>query len=131
MNFAAWLISQMVSKRELKVADDQISSPTLADDLAGAILSIVKTNSGGIFHAAGATSLSRYEFAVRVATKLGHDPELIHPVRSDELNQLARRPMNSSLISSRLESETGYRMMPIEAALELFASQAKSGVTAR
>jgi dTDP-4-dehydrorhamnose reductase len=130
LNFGGWLISQLSSRHELRVVDDQMSSPTLADDLAGAILSISTTSSAGIFHTAGATPLSRYDFSVRVAKRMGFDHDLIRPIKSAELKQLARRPINSTLLSNRITNEVGYRMMPIDEALNLLSAQAKQGVVA-
>lgn len=128
LNFAAWLVSQLKAKNPVRIVDDQIASPTLADDLAQAILAIVKSGKIGLFHTAGATPLSRYEFSIRVAKKLGLDESLVHPISSLGLKQTAKRPNNSSLISDRITREVGYTMMPIDKALDLFAKEATTEV---
>jgi dTDP-4-dehydrorhamnose reductase len=125
LNFGAWLVSQLASRKQVKIVKDQITSPTLADDLAGAILAIAKSTSKGILHTAGATSVSRYEFSVKVAEKLDLDEKLIYPIFSSELKQVAKRPINSTLISNRMKKEIGYEMMPLGRALDLFALQAR------
>ena len=125
LNFGAWLASQLLAKKEVKIVTDQITSPTLADDLAGAILALSKSSANGIFHTAGDTAMSRYDFSVRLAEKIGCDPSLIHPIKSSELKQVAKRPLNSSLISTKLARVTGYSMMEIDTALDMFASQSR------
>ena len=129
MNFAAWLVSQLSAKKSVEIVDDQIASPTLADDLARAILAIVRSRKSGLFHTAGRTPLSRYSFSVEVARKLGLDENLIRPIASAKLNQVARRPSNSSLISDKIRREVGCSMMPLGDALNLFERQATSGQT--
>jgi dTDP-4-dehydrorhamnose reductase len=121
LNFGAWLVSQISSGKEVKIVGDQITSPTLADDLAGAILAILKSGKRSvIFHTAGATPLSRYDFSVKLAEKLRLDTNLIHKISSDQLKQVAKRPKNSSLLSDKIKRETGYEMMDIDRALEAF-----------
>ena len=125
LNFGAWLAYQLLAKKEVKIVTDQITSPTLADDLAGAILALSKSSASGVFHTAGATAMSRYDFSVRLAEKIGCDSSLIHSIKSSDLKQVAKRPLNSSLISTKLARVTGYSMMEINSALDTFASQSK------
>ena len=126
LNFAAWLVSQISAGKQVNIVNDQITSPTLANDLAKAILAIVHSNKTGLFHTAGATPLSRYEFSLKVAERLGLDSSLIKPIPTSVLKQLARRPLNSSLLSDRIKKEVGYEMMKIEDALDEFANDSRS-----
>jgi dTDP-4-dehydrorhamnose reductase len=127
LNFGAWLVSQLVEKKEVRIVTDQVTSPTLADDLAEAILAISEDSSAsGLFHTAGRTPLSRYVFSVQLADRLGLDRNLIHPIESSQLKQIAKRPANSSLLSERLKKVVGYEMMNIDQALGAFASQVKT-----
>ena len=129
LNFGAWLVTQLLMKKELNIVKDQITSPTLANDLAEAILALVRSPREGLFHTAGATALSRYDFSVLLARKLGLDSNLIRPIPSSELKQVAKRPLNSSLVSQKIEREVGYRMRNIDEALEIFADEAREGIT--
>jgi dTDP-4-dehydrorhamnose reductase len=130
LNFAAWFVSQVRSGKDVNIVTDQIASPTLADDLAGAILALTDNESAqGVFHTAGATALSRFDFTVRIAKKLGLNETLIHPTDSSKFKQSAKRPLNSSLISNRIKKEVGYEMMSIEKALDEFAKQGQLTVT--
>jgi dTDP-4-dehydrorhamnose reductase len=93
-----------------------------------ALLAVVRSGKGGLFHTAGATPLSRFEFSVRLANRLSLDESLVLPISSSKLKQVAKRPSNSSLVSGRIKREVGYGMMPIDEALDLFAGQAMRGV---
>ena len=125
LNFGAWLVNQLKNKKEVRIVTDQITSPTLADDLASAIFALSRDNSAkGVFHTAGATSLSRYDFSVKVAKKFNLDTNLVHPIYSSSLKQVAKRPMNSTLVSNRL-SKFGYKMMEVDEALDRFYQDSK------
>lgn len=130
LNFAAWFVSRVVSGKEVNIVTDQIVSPTLADDLARAILALSNSSSTqGVYHTAGATPLSRFEFTVKIAKKLDLNEALIYPTDSSKFKQTAKRPLNSSLVSDRIKNEVGYEMMSIDKALDEFAKQAELTVT--
>jgi dTDP-4-dehydrorhamnose reductase len=122
LNFGTWLVEEVARGRTVRIIDDQIASPTLASDLAGAILALVDRKCRGVFHTAGSTATDRHSFSVQLVTRLGLDASLVRPVKTAELNQKAPRPTVSSLSSVRLTSEAGYRMMDLPAALDRFAA---------
>jgi dTDP-4-dehydrorhamnose reductase len=125
LNFGAWLVSQLLAGKQANIVTDQITSPTLADDLAGALLAIAENPlTRGVYHTAGATPLSRYEFCVRLAKKMSLDEQLIHPIESAQLKQIAKRPPNSSLVSERIRKDVGYRMMTLDEQLDSFVLNA-------
>lgn len=129
LNFAMWLLKELKSGKSVRIVQDQVSSPTFADDLAMAILAVAGADATGVFHAAGRTPLSRYNFAKRIAEEFEIETELITPTSSSALSQSAKRPLNSSLVSDRLEGEAGYKMMEISDALEALRRQSNSGAS--
>jgi dTDP-4-dehydrorhamnose reductase len=118
LNFAMWLIQKLARKEPVKIVADQYSSPTLADNLAGALLKLSESTQTGVFHAAGATRISRYEFALKLADSLGFERNLISSATTDELHQLAKRPMDSSLCVDKLSDELNVRMLTVDEALQ-------------
>jgi dTDP-4-dehydrorhamnose reductase len=123
LNFATWLVEEVRAGREVRIVDDQVASPTLADDLAGAILALVDAGEAGLFHTAGGTAIDRYAFSTKLVARLGLDVGRVHPVKTAQLSQKAPRPTNSALRSDRLTERTGYRMLELDAALDRFASE--------
>lgn len=96
-NFVTWVIDSLISGSKINIVTDQFVSPTLNTDLTEQIFSLIKRDEKGIFHTAGAERISRYDFTIKIAEKFGLDKRLINPITSDELNWVARRPMDSSL----------------------------------
>jgi len=120
LNFGTWLVEEVARGRTVRIINDQVASPTLAGDLAGAILALVRHDQCGVFHTAGLTATNRFDFSVRLVQGLGLDSSLVTPVRTADLGQKAPRPVNSSLDSSALSAATGYRMLTLEAAIRRF-----------
>lgn len=123
VNFGTWLVEEVRQGREVRIIDDLVTSPTLAQDLAGAILALIGKHAHGLYHAAGATAVDRHGFSVALVRRLGLDASKVHAVHASEFAQKAPRPTNSSLDSSKLARDTGYRMLELPAALDRFAQQ--------
>ena len=103
INFALWLLDKLRKKEEIKIVTDQWNSPTLNLNMAEMILETVEKRIVGTLHLAGATRLSRYEFAEYIAEVFNLDPTYITPIRSDQLKWVARRPRDSSLNVDKAE----------------------------
>jgi dTDP-4-dehydrorhamnose reductase len=97
INFALWLLDRLKKKEEARIVTDQWNSPTLNTNLAKMILEILDRRITGTFHLAGATRLSRYEFAKYLAETFNLDANDITPAPSKEIPWVARRPEDSSL----------------------------------
>jgi len=67
VNFALWLINKLMNREEVKIVTDQYITPTLNTSLAKMLLEIAERELKGIFHLAGATRVSRYDFALQIA----------------------------------------------------------------
>lgn len=76
---------------------DQWNSPTLNTSLAQMILETLERKLTGTFHLAGATRLSRYEFARFLAETFQLDPSPLIPTSSKDISWVAKRPRDSSL----------------------------------
>jgi dTDP-4-dehydrorhamnose reductase len=123
VNFAIWLIQKLRRKEAVKIVTDQYASPTLADASANAILTLARSDLKGVYHASGATRLSRYEFALKIAEAFGFDGNLIGPITSNELQQKAKRPPDSSLNVDKIRRELDVSVPAIDDALTQFKKQ--------
>ena len=97
VNFALWLIEKLGKKEETKTVTDQWNSPTLNTNLAEMILEIIEKRKTGTFHLAGATRLSRHEFAQNIAETFNLDQNLLRPTSSEKMPWIAKRPRDTSL----------------------------------
>ena len=122
-NFALWLIQNLEKKLPIRVVNDQYGNPTLADDLAHGIMSVLELGRSGIYHIAGREIISRHEFAVRLARVFGFDSALIVPVKTSDLRQLAVRPLKSGLVTLKAEVELGIKPSTVEEGVTVLKSQ--------
>jgi dTDP-4-dehydrorhamnose reductase len=96
-NAATFVYEKLSGRETIRMVHDQFSSPTLNTSLSEMLIEIGERKLPGIIHTAGATRLSRFEFAVGLAKAFGLDASLIKSVEARELQWKARRPPDSSL----------------------------------
>ncbi|MFQ5892164.1 MAG: dTDP-4-dehydrorhamnose reductase, partial [Candidatus Methanofastidiosia archaeon] len=113
-NFVKWVINELSHKKEIKIVQDQYNSPTLQQNLAEIIFSLIDEK--GIFHTAGSERISRFEFARKIAKIFELDDSLIDPIKSKDLKQAAKRPRDSSLCVCKLK-KLGVKVLGVEEGL--------------
>jgi len=123
MNFAIWLLTKLHKNEPLKIVTDQFASATLADSLAESILKMAESKTGGLFHVAGLSCESRYDFSNKLAKKFGYDESLISKVDSSEFKQKAKRPTYSCLNCQKASNEFGLKLLTTDEALEIMKKQ--------
>jgi dTDP-4-dehydrorhamnose reductase len=109
MNFPKKVIAWSKTNSELKIVDDQVSSPTYTIDLAEATLNLVGSGRYGLYHCTNAGSCSRFAWASYILESTGWDGTVI-PVSSDEFETPARRPRFSVLDNFGTRETLGYSM---------------------
>lgn len=102
-SFVAWLVDKLSRGERIRVVDDQIGSPTLADNLARMLVGLLDSDRGGIYNTVGDTILDRHAFAVMAAKLFGLEPALIDRVKTPELGQPAPRPLRAGLIMDKFK----------------------------
>jgi len=124
LNFATWVIDSLRNGRGISVVKDHYNSPTLVDELAEVVLTILQRGLTGVYHTAGAEKVSRYEFAVNIADMFELDKSLITPVKMSELNVWqAKRPRDSSLCIDKLRGMAGVQPLPLDEALKILKNR--------
>jgi dTDP-4-dehydrorhamnose reductase len=113
-NFVARLVRTLADGQRMRVPEDQVGSPTLADDLAEAAWDLVDRQATGTLHLAGRDRVDRLAFARAAARAFGLRQELLEGVATAELGQAAPRPLNAGMVSARAEAIIGRRMMGID-----------------
>jgi dTDP-4-dehydrorhamnose reductase len=101
-NFLYALRRAMLERRTMRVANDQISTPTYNRDLARTTIALLQSRAHGVWNVCGPQRLSRLEFALRAARAMGLDESGIVGVPTAELRQAARRPLSAGLSTERL-----------------------------
>ena len=113
-NFVTTMLGLMANQNKISVVDDQHGSPTLADDLARAIVKIAKTDDGakGIYHFTNSGETTWFEFASHIYElalkhKIIKKKVQLIPITTADYPTTAVRPARSTLDCSRLISEFG------------------------
>lgn len=122
-NFATWLINSTKQGKALKVLTDQFVSPTLNTNLAEMLLEIAERRITGTLHTSGATRVSRYQFAVKLAEAFNLDVKLIKQARMNEMRWRAKRPKDSSLNVSKAEALLNIKPQKLNQALNVMKKE--------
>jgi len=125
-NFAMQVWQKLSAGERMRVASDQVSTPTLVDGLAEVSLRLLELGVGGTVHVAGRDRISRVEFARRLAVAFALDSTLIEAVPTAELGQRARRPLDAGLRTERLQGVLGTEAMALDEALKRVRRQWRS-----
>ena len=126
INFAMFAIDKLKRKETVKAVRDQYGSPTFADNLAEALLRLARYPGNGVFHTAGKSCMSRYEFAIKLADIFGYPTRLVEPVYTSDFKQLAQRPKNSCLRVEKAERDLNIRFLTAEEGIREMKTQTPS-----
>jgi dTDP-4-dehydrorhamnose reductase len=103
-NFVTWLLAELKAGRPVSIVDDQVGSPTFADNLASMLLALLFSDRRGIYNTAGADILDRCTFARLAARIFGLDVALVRPITTAQLRAAAPRPLQAGLIMDKFKS---------------------------
>ena len=101
-SFLNWVVSSLKGNQEIKVVEDQFNNPTWTRSMSDIIVLSIENDLEGIIHWGDSEHISRFEFAKLIAKKFSLNESLIKPVLTSELNQPARRPLQSGLSTEKL-----------------------------
>ena len=118
VNFALWLIDTLKKGERAKIVTDQWNTPTLNTNLAEMTLEAIERKLTGIYHLCGASRVSRFEFAEKIADALGLHKGLLDRVTASQFNWPAKRPVDSSLNTSKAQITLKNKPLVIAKALE-------------
>jgi dTDP-4-dehydrorhamnose reductase len=127
-NFVRTILGAAGQPRELRVVNDQLGSPTSAEDLARAIRALLDIRASGVYHAVNAGACSWHELAVTILRLAGLDHAVV-PISTAELTRPAKRPPRSILDCSKLAA-LGVVMRPWQDALAEYVRHDRSPLTA-
>jgi len=126
--FTNWVLNSLKNSQKIHAFTDQFNTPTLVDDMAKAILQIFTKDKFGLFNAVGATCLSRYQFALKLADRFNLDKNLIIPTSSVGKKQIAPRPPNGCLDNSKIVNDIGFKFSDIDTGIDFIYNQSKTQI---
>jgi dTDP-4-dehydrorhamnose reductase len=122
-NAATYIADSLSKGQRIFIVKDQYSSPTLNTNLALMLIELSERQLPGIIHTAGATRLSRYDFALGLADLMKLQKKLILPTEAENIQWTAKRPLDSSLQVSRATSQLTNRPLEIDEAYRQFITE--------
>jgi dTDP-4-dehydrorhamnose reductase len=110
-HFPAKVLSWAAARPQIKVVEDQVGSPTYAEDLADAFVALLGASApAGIYHLGGSGCVSRYDWARETLAMAGLTTEVL-PALTAEFPAPAERPAYSCLDCSKAAA-LGVRLPP-------------------
>jgi CDP-4-dehydro-6-deoxyglucose reductase, E1 len=122
-NFAMHLWQKLGDGQTLAAPSDQITTPTLVDNLAAVSLQLVEEDAQGVVNVVGEDRLSRADFARVLAKAFVLDPDLVVPTPTADLGQPAARPLEGGLRTERLRELLDTEPMALDEALKRLRRQ--------
>ena len=118
-NFVKTMLSLFATKEELNVVADQFGQPTNANDLAEAIMKIIKSEkiTPGIFNFSNLGRISWFDFAEKIA-ELSDAKIKLNAIETSQYPTPAKRPKNSVLDLDKISKTYAVPLKPWEESLE-------------
>ncbi|MFH1671320.1 MAG: SDR family oxidoreductase [Candidatus Portnoybacteria bacterium] len=116
-NFFMQLFQNQKEKKLMKVPVDQYSNPTYVNLLVGIIYESILKDLTGIFIATGPETINRYDFGLKISNVFDFDEKLMLPVRTEDLGQAARRPLNCGTCSDKIKKALKMEFPSLEESL--------------
>ena len=122
-NIILWVKSSLEQGKEIQVVDDQVRTPTLAEDLAAGCVLIAQKKATGVFNISGGELLTPFQMAIQTADYFGLDKSLIKRTDSSRFTQPAKRPLKTGFIIDKARKQLGYEPKTFQAGIGILAKQ--------
>ena len=106
-SLAEFFFNNLTAGKPVNGFTDMFFSPLYVGHLAKTLLEMLERRLGGIYHVYSSESLSKYDFGVRLAQEFGLDASLIRPISALDSDLLARRSLNLSMNTDKLQAVLG------------------------
>ena len=118
-NFVKTMLNLFATKEELNIVADQFGQPTNANDLAEAIMKIIKSEkiTPGIFNFSNLGRISWFDFAEKIA-ELSDAKIKLNAIETSQYPTPAKRPKNSVLDLDKIYKTYAIQLKPWEESLE-------------
>lgn len=125
-NIVLWAKDALTKAAPINVVDDQFRSPTLAEDLADGCILAAEKSASGVYNISGKDTMSILELVQKVADfwQLKMDP--VTPIKSNTLNQAAKRPPRTGFILDKARKDLGYNPHTFTEGLAMLDTQLKN-----
>ena len=123
ISFPFWIKKNLELKKEILVLADQYTSPSYVPNISKMIIEIIERKITGIIHLAGATKISRYDFAVQISKIINANKQFLKLTKMNQMDWKAQRPADSSLSVSKANKILKNKPEKIEDSLKSLFNQ--------
>lgn len=109
-NFVNTMLKLALTHDTLRVVNDQVGSPTFAEDLVPALCDMLESDKYGVYNLSNSGFCTWYEFACKIF-ELADAKINVIPVTTAEYGSKAARPLNSRLSKEKAE-KCGFAPLP-------------------
>jgi dTDP-4-dehydrorhamnose reductase len=118
-NFVTKIIAVADKHGALRVVTDEVSAPTYAPDLAGAIGQLIQTRHYGIYHFANAGICSRFDWATKALELSGRGDVPVEAITTAEWPRPAEPPLYAPIVNFA-GAALGITLRPWQDALQAY-----------
>lgn len=122
-SFLKWVVDSLHAEKRINIVSDQWNNPTWTVGIAETIRNFIDGRITGIYNYGGADYLNRLEFAQMIASIYDLNQELLSPIDTASLNQIAPRPLCGGLVNDRIETLSGIKCYTVRTAVERIRAQ--------
>ena len=119
-NIVLWVRKMLLEGKEITIVNDQYRMPTYVENLAMACKISIDKKAKGVFNISSNKLLSIYEIAQEIAEVFSLDKNLIKPISTSTLNQIAIRPPKTGFDLTKTNRELDFYPKTFEEDLRSF-----------
>lgn len=122
-NIVLWVKDSIEKEKQLQIVDDQLRSPTLAEDLAMGCWLLADSRSEGVFNIGGKDFLTPYEMAMVTCDFFNLDKSFITKTDGSKFQQTAKRPPRTGLSIDKARTFIDYKPHSFEEGIKVMVDQ--------
>jgi len=127
LSLAEWILQRLETGSPMPGFKDVFFSPILVNDLSDFILQMMSREMKGLYHVSGSESLSKFDFAVKLANVFNLDANFVRSAVLEDVPLKAPRPKNLELRTDKISRALGIRMPDVNGGLLRFKLLRDSG----
>lgn len=117
-NFAMQVYESCRNHQVMQIPNDQVGNATYAPNFSTVLLEMVGQKLSGIYHVAGTTRCSKFDWAMKMAEAFDLNPRFLQGVSTNTLSQPGPRPLQSGFVLDKIKKERlNTRLLSLEEGL--------------
>jgi dTDP-4-dehydrorhamnose reductase len=117
-SLSEFFFSNLCVGQSIKGFTDAEFCPLYTEHLAEILLEMVAAGLSGTYHVVSPEGISKYDFGVRIAKRFGFDPELIEPIRMQDIKRGAPRGLDLALKPDKVQDALGHPLPSVDEGID-------------